>query len=162
LYETLSKGQIGIFESPTGTGKSLSLICGAFKYVSDQEKKDAIEELIAESLKDYTAAPTEPPWILEQIKEEITANLKLDLEEYQNAKREKEIRLNQIRRGEVAIKRHKYSDSDDQSIHSNYEELDYDSDEEKRIQGSSDESYTPSRRWKPPQIIYASRTVRYN
>ena len=33
LYETVENGQIGIFESPTGTGKSLSIICSALKWL---------------------------------------------------------------------------------------------------------------------------------
>ncbi|XP_023236750.1 ATP-dependent DNA helicase DDX11-like [Centruroides sculpturatus] len=39
LYNTLEDGKIGIFESPTGTGKSLSLICGAVTWLKEHEKK---------------------------------------------------------------------------------------------------------------------------
>ena len=35
LYHVLEEGKIGIFESPTGTGKSLSLICGALRWLQD-------------------------------------------------------------------------------------------------------------------------------
>ncbi|KAJ2346747.1 ATP-dependent DNA helicase chl1, partial [Coemansia sp. RSA 2618] len=34
LYETLERGEFGIFESPTGTGKSLSIICGALTWLA--------------------------------------------------------------------------------------------------------------------------------
>ncbi|MCI4379479.1 hypothetical protein PGIGA_G00228850 [Pangasianodon gigas] len=39
LYAVLEQGKVGIFESPTGTGKSLSLICGALTWLKDCEEK---------------------------------------------------------------------------------------------------------------------------
>ncbi|TSL75307.1 ATP-dependent DNA helicase DDX11 [Bagarius yarrelli] len=39
LYIVLEQGKVGIFESPTGTGKSLSLICGALTWLKDFEEK---------------------------------------------------------------------------------------------------------------------------
>ena len=39
LYKVLEEGKIGIFESPTGTGKSLSLICGALRWLQDFDSK---------------------------------------------------------------------------------------------------------------------------
>ncbi|XP_055975960.1 LOW QUALITY PROTEIN: ATP-dependent DNA helicase DDX11 [Sorex fumeus] len=44
LYHVLEAGKIGIFESPTGTGKSLSLICGALSWLRDFEQKKSLEE----------------------------------------------------------------------------------------------------------------------
>ncbi|XP_074050771.1 ATP-dependent DNA helicase DDX11 isoform X2 [Macrotis lagotis] len=44
LYRVLEAGKIGIFESPTGTGKSLSLICGALSWLRDFEQKKQLEE----------------------------------------------------------------------------------------------------------------------
>lgn len=37
LYHTLDNSKFGIFESPTGTGKSLSLICGILKWYYDHK-----------------------------------------------------------------------------------------------------------------------------
>ncbi|EGZ28158.1 hypothetical protein PHYSODRAFT_470654 [Phytophthora sojae] len=53
IWETLERGHCGIFESPTGTGKSISLICGALTWLtkhtddwlSDFEQKTADQEV---------------------------------------------------------------------------------------------------------------------
>ncbi|KAI9783641.1 MAG: ATP-dependent DNA helicase chl1 [Candelina submexicana] len=39
LYDCIEEGKIGIFESPTGTGKSLSLICGALTWLRNFKRK---------------------------------------------------------------------------------------------------------------------------
>jgi chromosome transmission fidelity protein 1 len=39
LYQCIEKQQVGIFESPTGTGKSLSLICGALTWLRDHKRR---------------------------------------------------------------------------------------------------------------------------
>ncbi|XP_034176397.1 ATP-dependent DNA helicase DDX11 [Osmia lignaria lignaria] len=38
LYNCLENAKLGIFESPTGTGKSMSIICGALKWLLDHEE----------------------------------------------------------------------------------------------------------------------------
>jgi hypothetical protein len=48
LYRCLDSGSLGIFESPTGTGKSLSLICGSLKWLTDYERRRR-EELEAQA-----------------------------------------------------------------------------------------------------------------
>lgn len=40
LYQCLEDGNVGIFESPTGTGKSLSLICGTLTWLRDNARRE--------------------------------------------------------------------------------------------------------------------------
>ena len=40
LYQTLDSGHVGLFESPTGTGKSLSLICAGLYWLKERQRKD--------------------------------------------------------------------------------------------------------------------------
>ncbi|KAG0256690.1 hypothetical protein DFQ27_005550, partial [Actinomortierella ambigua] len=44
LYTCIENRKVGIFESPTGTGKSLSMICGALEWLVDNEKRQQAEE----------------------------------------------------------------------------------------------------------------------
>ncbi|XP_046462730.1 ATP-dependent DNA helicase DDX11-like [Daphnia pulex] len=74
LYKCIEQGKLGIFESPTGTGKSLSLICGALTWLADHEchQKSQLEEKLKilskgvedenPALKQATDAQVEPTW----------------------------------------------------------------------------------------------------
>lgn len=42
LYACIEEGNVGIFESPTGTGKSLSLICAALTWLRDNERREVL------------------------------------------------------------------------------------------------------------------------
>ncbi|PVD35073.1 hypothetical protein C0Q70_06354 [Pomacea canaliculata] len=53
LYICLQEGKVGIFESPTGTGKSLSLICGALTWLKDfqDNQRKELDAFLSESTK---------------------------------------------------------------------------------------------------------------
>ncbi|CAJ0961768.1 unnamed protein product, partial [Ranitomeya imitator] len=84
LYRVLEAGKVGIFESPTGTGKSLSLICGSLTWLRDFEEKKRKEE--AEALaaepkvgSTVTGSTAEPDWVTQflQKKEEMDVKNKI-------------------------------------------------------------------------------------
>ncbi|TID04330.1 ATP-dependent DNA helicase chl1 [Colletotrichum higginsianum] len=85
-------GQVGILESPTGTGKSLSLICASLTWLRNQrvEEHEASLKVNMDDFKD------EPDWIVEQI-------LRRKREELARTWEDREKKLEQIRQKEKAI-----------------------------------------------------------
>lgn len=60
VYDCLEAGKVGIFESPTGTGKSLSLICGSLTWLRDHKRRTFEEGFTVEA-----GDSDEPAWIIE-------------------------------------------------------------------------------------------------
>jgi chromosome transmission fidelity protein 1 len=106
VYECLEDGKVGIFESPTGTGKSLSLICGSLTWLRDHKRRTFEEGLAVDE-----AYSNEPVWLLEHTrKQKKHAALQRRAEfEARIAKiKEKEKRLKEAyQRGEPKSKRQK-------------------------------------------------------
>ncbi|KAG3204437.1 ATP-dependent DNA helicase [Phytophthora cactorum] len=68
IWATLENGHCGIFESPTGTGKSISLICGALTWLTKhtdeyglQQSGVKIESIATET--DKSKKRAEPSWL---------------------------------------------------------------------------------------------------
>lgn len=111
LYRVLEAGKVGIFESPTGTGKSLSLICGSLSWLRDFEEKKRQKELLALSVGDSemdgtqgkddstsaTASSAEPDWITQFLHKKEEMDMKNKIREDQIQRKKKEERLEQMR-----------------------------------------------------------------
>lgn len=108
VYECISAGKVGIFESPTGTGKSLSLICSTLTWLRDEQRKVFDHEVNIDGDDD-----DEPVWIVEQARRQRAEKLvqrRLELESRLASIRETEARQKrQYERGEPATKRAKGS-----------------------------------------------------
>eukprot|EP00730_Choanoeca_flexa_P017388 TRINITY_DN8368_c0_g1_i3.p1 TRINITY_DN8368_c0_g1~~TRINITY_DN8368_c0_g1_i3.p1 ORF type:complete len:858 (+),score=172.32 TRINITY_DN8368_c0_g1_i3:387-2960(+) len=73
LYTSIEAGGLAIFESPTGTGKSLSLLCGAMAWLRDNEARedaylDSQLTMSPTADRDATAASDTPEWATSQAK----------------------------------------------------------------------------------------------
>ncbi|XP_045867652.1 ATP-dependent DNA helicase DDX11 isoform X3 [Meles meles] len=119
LYRVLEAGKIGIFESPTGTGKSLSLICGALSWLRDFEQRKHQEEArlletgtvplsdgkeqplsLSSSCKETPDTPRpagEPDWVTQFVQKKEERDLVDRLKEEQVRRKKREERLQQIR-----------------------------------------------------------------
>ncbi|KAL5113796.1 ATP-dependent DNA helicase chl1 [Pleosporales sp. CAS-2024a] len=60
VYDCLDTSKVGIFESPTGTGKSLSLICGSLTWLRDHKRR-TFEDGFSIAAEDSD----EPAWLVE-------------------------------------------------------------------------------------------------
>ncbi|XP_029420170.1 ATP-dependent DNA helicase DDX11 isoform X2 [Nannospalax galili] len=119
LYQVLEAGKIGIFESPTGTGKSLSLICGALSWLRDFEQRKlqaegrlldpgsgptcggpALPLSLSSSCQeppDDTPRPAgEPDWVTDFVQKKEQRELMERLREEQVKRRKREERLQRI------------------------------------------------------------------
>ncbi|KAG5897915.1 hypothetical protein JTB14_014032 [Gonioctena quinquepunctata] len=81
LYFVLENKKLGIFESPTGTGKSLSIICGAIRWLKDRnefERTSVSQEIAKVETEKQKVASETTDWLESQAKErELTDKLNL-------------------------------------------------------------------------------------
>jgi chromosome transmission fidelity protein 1 len=133
LYRCIEDKTVGIFESPTGTGKSLSLICGSLTWLRDHERR---------RLQGGADLDGDDDWLLKAERSAQVRELLLVREETERklAKiRQQEASRKQLRQHPRDPKRQRTTKSAPQSTANNDEFMldDYDSDEKEAI-GSKD------------------------
>ncbi|XP_078804887.1 ATP-dependent DNA helicase DDX11 isoform X2 [Oryzias latipes] len=126
LYRALDQSKVGIFESPTGTGKSLSLICGALSWLRDHEEK-TIQEAAAllqegeaalstsAAQSSSTSSSAEPDWITDFVQKKAERDLVSKLKEEDLKRKKREERLEMIRNNaqlKYALKRKSHEDEE--------------------------------------------------
>uniref|UniRef100_A0A3Q4I4Q9 DEAD/H (Asp-Glu-Ala-Asp/His) box helicase 11 n=1 Tax=Neolamprologus brichardi TaxID=32507 RepID=A0A3Q4I4Q9_NEOBR len=126
LYSALDKGKVGIFESPTGTGKSLSLICGALSWLTDYEerKKQEAAALLQEgeaalstnaAQSSAVSSSAELDWITDFVQKKAERDLVSKLKEEELKRKKREERLEMIRNNvqlKYAVKRKSYEEDE--------------------------------------------------
>ncbi|PIN05902.1 Helicase of the DEAD superfamily [Handroanthus impetiginosus] len=63
LYQSLDRGGISMLESPTGTGKTLSIICSALQWLVDRKKLENMESNGNQKLGEGNEDDDEPDWM---------------------------------------------------------------------------------------------------
>ncbi|KAG9272975.1 ATP-dependent DNA helicase DDX11 [Astyanax mexicanus] len=139
LYAALEQGKVGIFESPTGTGKSLSLICGALTWLRDHEekKKEEAARLLQEKEverkgdgdggeKDCngdksggSGAATEPDWVSDFVQKRAEREIVNKLKDEEIKRKRREERLEMIRHNaqlKYAMKRKTNEDNEAEKL----------------------------------------------
>ncbi|KAF2213685.1 hypothetical protein CERZMDRAFT_58373 [Cercospora zeae-maydis SCOH1-5] len=111
VYNCIEHGSVGIFESPTGTGKSLSLICGSLTWLREHKRKTYDEAMANVEVED-----DEPEWMTEAAKKARSREIRHMREEFEarlSAVRERERkareRAQRISKDGPAYKRQKKS-----------------------------------------------------
>ncbi|KAH8727829.1 helicase C-terminal domain-containing protein [Phaeosphaeriaceae sp. PMI808] len=93
VYDCLENGKVGIFESPTGTGKSLSLICGSLTWLRDHKRRTFEDGFAIDA-----DASDEPTWMLEHARNQ-------KIEEALRRRQELNNRIAKIKAQEARAKR---------------------------------------------------------
>ncbi|KAK1811294.1 ATP-dependent DNA helicase chl1 [Friedmanniomyces endolithicus] len=112
MYDCIERGKVGIFESPTGTGKSLSLICSSLTWLREHRRKVFDEALAAVTVDD-----DDPAWMAEHAIDSRRREMRRMREEFEarlNAVREKGSKLKERHTHGVPLRKKRWITSDDE------------------------------------------------
>ncbi|KAJ3659284.1 hypothetical protein Zmor_010980 [Zophobas morio] len=161
LYDVIENKKLGIFESPTGTGKSLSIICGAIRWLKDHNnyEREWLESQIIElqnqkckvssNTSDWLSTQSQEIELTRKINElKIQHNRIIDYDtKMENLKKKKnDIHKKKLIKREVIVEKEKNDDDDDIVL-----EVGNNADEE-------EESEECESKYKPTKIFICSRT----
>jgi len=109
LYSCLEEGGVGIFESPTGTGKSLSLLCATLRWLQDQDAKDERDQQpaphadSASASSAVAAVASEPAWVEEQTAERKAVAQRAGRLSIAEARKQRSLRLSSVASAAAAV-----------------------------------------------------------
>jgi chromosome transmission fidelity protein 1 len=131
VYNCLEQGKVGILESPTGTGKSLSLACGSLTWLRDHKRRTFEEGFAIDA-----DNSDEPDWILEHAqkqRKQEALHRRQELNDRIARVKAKEKRVkDRVENGEPRHKRQKLNDANGPDDEAQFVLDDYESDEEYR------------------------------
>jgi chromosome transmission fidelity protein 1 len=132
VYKCIEEGKVGIFESPTGTGKSLSLICGALTWLREHKRK-----MYDEAIATVDIDEEEPAWMRQHAIDARAVEIRRMRDDFEARlekvrQREKKIKDRANAGGEPTSKRRKTTHEDKENAEDEQFVLDdYDSGDEK-------------------------------
>jgi chromosome transmission fidelity protein 1 len=144
VYDCIENGKVGIFESPTGTGKSLSLICGSLTWLREHKRKK-----FDEAMQSIEVDDDEPEWMAEHAREwkrKEILHMRAEFEERLAKVREKERKLREKQTSGEPFRKKRKQDGAGEEREVDVEEQfaldDYNSDEEATLRQSGKSQYS--------------------
>ncbi|KAL7410162.1 helicase C-terminal domain-containing protein [Mrakia frigida] len=99
VYQAIEGSKIAIVQSPTGTGKSLSLLCSTLTWLTDNARRTTLSTLTAYKKQLISESdPSEPSWVMEHMFEKKRREL-------EDRTKELEKRLEEVRKKEKQRRR---------------------------------------------------------
>jgi len=164
LFQVLERGQVGIFESPTGTGKSLTLTCSSLTWLARHEELVRSEMLASIRGLEQELAKLEQEdeqakdWLESQGKSRLQREELRKLQHLQELLEQQEQQLVELRqRAKIHKKQRRQQPAKHEDLEKDLEpNSDSDSDAEHQTADGPQES--TEERYRPVQIFFCSRT----